>query len=101
MNRRELIEAEAKKRCLLGGFALDTPVRVLSSHSDRDGAIWEDYVPKVAAEVEQVEAMGFTVLDGEEDCIGDDLDAPLEPFSWPLFTLGLALVALVIWYGAK
>jgi hypothetical protein len=61
MTRRELIEAEAKRRCIAGGYTLETPARALTSMGDREGPLWQAYVPRIALEIERIEQAGFVV----------------------------------------
>lgn len=93
--RRELIETEAKKRCIAGGYTLETPARALTSHADRRGPLWRAIIPDVEAEIERVEAAGFVVTPDPLDW--DDVDATFLDlhFSWSSFFGGMCFAGLL------
>jgi hypothetical protein len=68
MTRQDLIEREAKRRCLAGGNSLDMQMRQLSCYADNDErTLWgAHYVAMVAGEIAALEAAGFTVLPAKE-----------------------------------
>lgn len=68
MTRQDLIEQEAKRRCLAGGNSLDTQMRQLSCYANNDTrTLWgAHYTAMVAGEIAALEAAGFTVLPGSK-----------------------------------
>ncbi len=59
--RRALVEAEAKRRCVAGGYPLETPAKALTSFSHREGPLWRAFADKVEGEIERIEDAGFEV----------------------------------------
>jgi len=95
--RHALIEDEAKRRCLAGGYTLDTPAKALTSFDQREGPLWKAYVPRIEAEIEKIEAAGFEVRPGGRNPIRDRFDIdelPPPPSVW--FWAGVALVVFMV-----
>lgn len=98
--RHELIEAEAKRRCVAGGYTLETPARALTSHADRSGPLWRAMIPDVEAEIERIEAAGFVVSPDPYDWdVDDEDDATLFRFSWASFCAGLCFAGLLFQFA--
>lgn len=97
--RRELIEAEAKRRCVTGGYALETPAKALTSYAGREGPLWRAMIPDVEAEIERIEAAGFEVRPDPFDWSDDEADATLLRFSWASFFAGLCFAGLLLQFA--
>lgn len=68
MSRAELIEAEARRRCVEGGHDPDMPASRLSSFAfDDDEPLWRKYALFVEAEIGRLEAAGFIVIASSPD----------------------------------
>lgn len=96
--RRELIEAEAKRRCIDGGYTLETPARALTSHANRSGPLWRAMVPDVEAEIERIEAAGFEVRPDPLDWGAGD-DEPFWRFWASSFLAGMCFAGLLLQFA--
>lgn len=98
--RHELIEAEAKRRCVAGGYALETPADALTSYAGRPGPLWRTIMPGIEAEIERIEAAGFVVRpDPYEWDLDDAEDATLFRFSWASFCGGICFAGLLFQFA--
>lgn len=101
-DRQKLIEEEAKRRCLLGGYTLDTPAKALTSFAHREGPLWQAYVPRVEAEIERIEEAGFAVFPEmfRDPFAWVDVEAA-EPRSsvrlWALYLVGVVVMVGLFW----
>lgn len=93
MNRQELIVQEAKRRCIAGGYTLETPARALTSMGDRDGPLWQAFVPRVAAEIERIEQAGFSVTPAT---LADRIDIDDTPPLSARFLAGVAIASVLM-----
>jgi len=62
MSRAALVEREARRRAVEGGFDPDMPASQLSTFDGDDDPIWRVYARHVDTEIGRLEAAGFQIL---------------------------------------